>query len=144
MDGLQLQAELARRHIALPLIFLTGHGDIPMSVRAIKAGAIDFLTKPVMARELRESLRVALRESERRDLQDEERRAAQARLSQLTQREREVMHLAIQGQANKEIARHLGISHRTVEIHRSRIRDKTGASTLLELADLADKTGSPS
>ena len=110
-----------------------------MSVRAVKAGAIDFLTKPVMANALRESLRAALQESQRRDLRAEETRSAAARLEHLTQREREVMQLAIQGFANKEIARRLGISHRTVEIHRARIRDKTGASTLLELAGLTEK-----
>jgi FixJ family two-component response regulator len=141
MDGMQLHAELLRRGIHIPVIFLTGHGDIPMSVRAIKAGAVDFLTKPISGSALRESLRAALRESERVHSLDRETQTAKERLDSLTLRERQVMHLAVQGQANKEIARHLGISHRTVEIHRARVMQKAGAETLLDLAQLAQKSG---
>jgi FixJ family two-component response regulator len=141
MDGTQLHAELLRRGIRLPVIFLTGHGDIPMSVRAIKAGAIDFLTKPVTGAALLESLRTALNESERLDRQSRKSQTAKERFDGLTLRERQVMSLALQGHANKEIARRLGISHRTVEIHRARVMQKTGANTLLDLARIAQQSG---
>lgn len=121
MDGLQLQAELVRRGIRIPVVFLTGHGDIPMSVRAIKAGAIDFLTKPVSSEMLLQSVYAALDESQRLGQEAEIAHEANSHLASLTEREREVMALAVDGLANKEIARRLGISHRTVEIHRARI-----------------------
>ncbi len=141
MDGLQLQAELSRRGVLLPIIFLTGHGDIPMSVRAIKAGAVDFLTKPVTGSGLVKSVRAALRESERLYRQADESNSAMACVASLTEREREVMTLAVEGLHNKEIARSLGISHRTVEIHKTRIMHKTGANTLLDLARIAEACG---
>ncbi|HUY04101.1 MAG TPA: response regulator [Rhodocyclaceae bacterium] len=138
MDGMQLQAELSRRGVRLPLIFLTGHGDISLSVRAIKAGAIDFLTKPVTGTALLESVQLALLESERLRTQAETMQVAAARVACLTEREREVMVLAVEGLANKEIARRLGISHRTVEIHKARVMHKTGADTLIDLARIAE------
>jgi FixJ family two-component response regulator len=141
MDGMQLQAELSRRNVLLPVIFLTGHGDIPMSVRAIKAGAVDFLIKPVTGTALLESVQAALVESERLGAQVEENQTAAARVASLTEREREVMVLAVDGLPNKEIARRLGISHRTVEIHKARVMHKTGADTVLELARLAEASG---
>jgi RNA polymerase sigma factor (sigma-70 family) len=142
MDGLELQQELVRRGVSMPLIILTGHGDIPMSVRAMRRGAVDFLTKPVGAATLLASVREAL------DRDTEARRRASAaqtssaRLSTLTAREREVMDLAVKGLPNKEIARRLGISHRTVEIHRARLMQKTGAQTIVELVHLAAQPGS--
>jgi len=141
MDGLQLQEELARRGVPLPVIFLSGHGDIPMSVRAIKAGAVDFLTKPVTGSGLLESVQAALAESDRLATRTEANQTAATRLAALTQREREVMLLAAEGLPNKEIARRLGISHRTVEIHKARIMHKTGAETLLDLARIAEAAG---
>jgi FixJ family two-component response regulator len=141
MDGMQMQTELSKRGILLPIIFLTGHGDIPLSVRAIKAGAVDFLTKPVTGTALLESVQAALRESERLNLQAETNQTAAARIATLTGREREVMALAVDGLPNKEIARRLGISHRTVEIHKARIMHKTGADTLLDLARIAEASG---
>lgn len=137
LDGLQLQAELGRRCSGLPLIFLTGHGDIPMSVRAIKAGAIDFLTKPVTGDALLQSVHTALQESRKAGIEAEANHEANARLATLTEREREVMALAVRGLPNKEIARSLGISHRTVEIHKARIMSKTGAETLVDLVRIA-------
>lgn len=137
MDGLALQAELVRRKIRVPIIFLTGHGDIPMSVCAIKSGAINFLTKPITGSELRESIDAALAESEKLLSELELIDSAAKRLASLTQREHEVMTLAVAGLSNKEIARHMGISHRTVEIHKARVMHKTGATTLLDLALLA-------
>ncbi len=130
MSGLDLQQVLRERGIGLPIVFLTAHGDIPTTVRAMKAGAMDFLTKPVDGRRLVEHVRAAIARSE----QDV---AREARMATLTEREREVLMLAVQGRPNKDIARELGISHRTVELHRSRILAKTGASSLLELARLA-------
>ena len=137
MDGMQLLDELSRRSVLLPLIFLTGHGDIPLCIRAIRAGALDFLTKPVSAAALVESVQAALLESERLSTQAEQIQTATTRIKSLTERERQVMALAVEGLANKEIARRLGISHRTVEIHKARLMHKTGADTLLELARLA-------
>jgi len=138
MDGMQLQAELSRRGVLLPIIFLTGQGDISLSVCAIKAGAIDFLTKPVRHTTLLESVQAALRESERLTMQAEAINSAMARVASLTERERQVMALAIDGLPNKKVARHLGISHRTVEIHKARIMHKTGAGNLLDLARIAN------
>lgn len=137
MDGMQLQEELSKRNILLPVIFLTGHGNIPMSVRAIKAGAVDFLTKPVTRDKLLASVRSAIRESEKILTENSNHQNALSRLADLTGRERDVVLLAIQGHPNKEIARRLGISHRTVEIHKSKIMHKTGAINLLDLARIA-------
>lgn len=137
MDGLQLQAELSRRGVLLPLIFLTGHGDIPHCKRAIKAGAFDFLTKPVTADELLHSVRGALLESVRTNAVAETIQTAKACIESLSERERQVMDLIIEGLVNKEIARRLNISHRTVEIHKARIKQKTGADTVLDLARIA-------
>ena len=141
MDGMHLQTELARRDVPLPVIFLTGHGDIPLSVRAIKAGAVDFLTKPVTGTTLLESVRAALAESAKLSSQAEATLSAATRLLSLTERERDVMLLAIQGLPNKEIARRLDISHRTVEVHKARIMQKTGADTLVDLAKIAEAGG---
>lgn len=141
MDGIQLQNELVRRGSAVPVIFLTGHGDIPLSVRAIKAGAVDFLTKPVTGTALVASVMAALRESEKLNLQANANRTACECIASLTEREHDVLLLAIEGLPNKEIARQLGISHRTVEIHKARIMQKTGAATLLDLARIAQASG---
>lgn len=138
MNGMQLQSELARRGCRIPLIFLTGYGDIAQSVQAIKAGAVDFLTKPVTAKELLHSVQEALQESQRRFAQTEIQQTYASRLASLTEREREVMSLAVQGLANKDVARLLGISHRTVEIHRAKVFHKTGAASLIDLGRIAD------
>ena len=138
MDGMQLLAELSKRGLPLPIVFLTGHGDIPTSVRAIKAGAFDFIAKPVAASVLLASIQAALDESERLSRQVGRVQGASALLAGLTEREREVLHLAVEGLANKLIARKLGISHRTVEIHKARIMHKTGAASVLDLAHLVE------
>jgi len=141
MSGPELHAELNRRGSQLPVIYLSAYGDIPMTVRAMQAGAIDFLTKPVAGAELLDRVQAALR----RACDRWSRQAALAdqchRLAALTPREREIMALALAGQVNKTIAKRLGISHRTVEVHRSRILHKTGAASLLELAQLAADCG---
>lgn len=137
MDGLQLQETLNKRHVPIPVIFLTGHGDIPMSVKAMKAGAVDFLTKPVTREKLINAVSAAISECEKIQGEIERHQHLQSRLAELTSREKDVMSLAVQGYHNKEIARHLGISHRTVEIHKSKIMHKTGACNLLDLARIA-------
>lgn len=137
MDGIGLQETLKSRGIPLPIIFLTGHGDIPLSVKAVKAGASDFLTKPVSREKLLASIHSALEEYQSLLAKRETNRCCQSLLAALTEREREVMWLALDGQTNKQIARHLGISHRTVEIHKARVMQKAEASNLLELARIA-------
>jgi FixJ family two-component response regulator len=141
MDGMQLQEKMARRSIPLPVVFLTGHGDIPLSVRAIKAGAVDFLTKPVTRDKLMASVQAALHSGSQMLEKVERMQQTRARLQTLTEREREVMLLAVAGHPNKEIARRLGISHRTVEIHKAKIMHKTHAVNLLDLARIAQEGG---
>lgn len=134
LDGHELQAELIRRHIHLPIIFLTAYGDIPMTVRAMKAGAVDFLTKPVSTELLLDRVQAALQSEINTYAQAIKGQALCDRLNGLTSRELEIMGMVVAGLTNKEIARRLGISHRTVEIHRAKVMEKTGATNLLELA----------
>ena len=141
LTGLQLQEELNTRNILLPIIFLTGHGDIPTSVTAMKAGAIDFLTKPVRREKLINVVKAAMMASEKSMAEVVDYKEAAKCMASLTLREYDVMLLAIQGHHNKDIARQLGISHRTVEIHKSNIMHKTGANHLLDLARIAHKSG---
>ncbi len=138
LSGHELHAELIRRNIQLPVIFLTAYGDIPMTVRAIKAGAVDFLTKPVPSKLLIERVQAVLQHEAQIYEQALAEQALCMRLNGLTSREMEIMSLVVAGHSNKEIARQLGISHRTVEIHRGRILKKTGATNLLELARLCE------
>ena len=138
LNGHELQAELIRRNMHLPVIFLTAYGDIPMTVRAIKAGAVDFLTKPVPSKLLIERIQAVLQHEAQMHEQALAEQALCMRLNGLTSREMEIMSLVVAAHSNKEIAQHLGISHRTVEIHRARILKKTGATNLLELARLCE------
>jgi FixJ family two-component response regulator len=137
MSGPELQAALAARGVRLPIIFLTAQGDIPTSVRAVQAGAIDFLEKPVAGDLLVQRVRGALRIDGQQRKEQAQATRAQVRYAQLTPREREVMGLLVAGQSSKEIARRLGISHRTVEIHRTRVMHKMHATNLIELAAAA-------
>jgi RNA polymerase sigma factor (sigma-70 family) len=141
MSGPELQAELIRRGVDLPIIFLTAHGDIPTTVQAMKAGAMDFLTKPVVGGELLERVRAAFENSARLREQATARQSLRERLEGLTGREREIMKLVADGLPNKEIARSLGISHRTVEVHRARVMQKTGVTNMVELSRLAQACG---
>lgn len=139
MSGVELQRWLRERGSTLPIVFLTAHGDIPTTVRAIKEGAVDFLTKPVDPEELVASVRAALAAAATSPDRRSSARTARLLFDALTEREREVVRLALAGYSNKEIGRRLNISHRTVEFHRSRVLAKTGASSLLQLA--AGRTG---
>jgi FixJ family two-component response regulator len=134
MDGPAMQDELARRGLHLPIIFLSGHGTIPLTVRTLKAGAIDFLTKPVKGSVLLARVEEAMEQCSVLQQHAKASQAIAARLTMLTEREREVLKLAVEGHTSKEIAQRLGISYRTVEIHRAHVMQKTGASNMLELA----------
>lgn len=137
MDGPALQEELHRRGSRLPIIFLTGHGSIPLSVRALKAGALDFLTKPVDGTELLACVKQALDGYAQWREQAHVSQSVVARLATLTEREKEVMMLVVEGRTSKDIAQRLDISSRTVENHRARIMQKTGVANILELARIA-------
>ena len=138
-SGLEFQRELSRGSIQLPIIFITGHGDIPMSVQAMKGGAIEFLTKPFRDQDLLDAVHFGLA----RDREWLETEAAlanlRARFESLTPREREVMALVVTGRLNKQIAADLGVSEITVKVHRSQVMQKMHARSLPELARMADK-----
>jgi FixJ family two-component response regulator len=142
MSGIELQEALAARRVDLPIIFLTGHGDVPSSVRALRAGAVDFLQKPADSRTLLARVSEALAQDAVRRTQRASQDAARKALQELTARERDVLPLVLAGHSSKDIARRLAISHRTVEIHRARIMRKTGSATLVELAAIARAAGS--
>lgn len=137
MSGLEVQAALKTRGLAAPVIFLTGHGDIPLAVRAVQAGAVDFLEKPVQGGMLLERVRRALAlDLEWRQTLGRT-QAIQQRYARLSAREREVMAQAVSGLTCKEIAQKLGISPRTVEVHRTHVMHKMGAANLAELVNMA-------
>jgi RNA polymerase sigma factor (sigma-70 family) len=137
MSGLDLQEELERRGVVLPVIVITGHADVPMAVRAMKAGAVDFLQKPFGDQALLDRIQSALeRDREQRNASAEHEQIL-SRLSVLTPREREIVDLLVDGKANKEIASDLGLSTRTVEGHRANIMDKLGASSFAEVVKVA-------
>ncbi len=133
MDGLELQEELVRRKAGLPVIVVTGHGDVPLAVRAMKAGAIDFLEKPYDEAVLLASLRRALDEAQQASERASAAQETGDRLASLTERERQVLELLTAGRPNKVIAYELDISPRTVEIHRARVMEKMRAKSLAEL-----------
>lgn len=141
LDGLELQQRLTQSGVLLPIVFLTGHGDIPMSVRAVKAGALDFLTKPVKDADLLRAVRAALqRAAEQREFIRETALLHQ-RYSGLTPREREVMAHVVAGELNKQVADALGIGEHTVKVHRSRIMEKMGVPSLADLVRAAERLG---
>ena len=139
LDGLMLQKELASRGIALPVVFLTGHGDIPKSVLAMKGGAADFLTKPVEGKALLGAVRRALEADRAARRQRDDLAQTRGRLGTLTSREHEVLEGVIAGRLNKQIAGHLGISEKTVKVHRSRVMEKMGAQSVAELVHVMDR-----
>jgi FixJ family two-component response regulator len=142
MDGPALQEELTRRGLQLPIIFLSGHGTIPLTVRALKAGALDFLIKPVKGSVLLARVQEAMGQCSVLQKKAKASQSIAARLAMLTEREIEVLKLAVAGQTSKEIAQRLGISYRTVEIHRAHVMQKTGASNMLELARITSNQAS--
>jgi len=137
MSGLELQEILAERQIKIPIIFITGYGDVPMSVKALKAGAVDFLQKPCRRQSLLECVSRAMAEDRHSRQDNIQRIAIRNRFSRLTPREREIMEFIVVGKSNKEIAKELNISHRTVEIHRARVFDKMEANSLPDLIAMA-------
>jgi FixJ family two-component response regulator len=137
-SGLEFQAELAGAHIHTPIIFLTGHGDIPMTVRAIKAGAVEFLTKPVREQDLLDAVRVALERDRNRRDNEERVEGLKARFSALSEREREVMSFVNAGLLNKQIAGEMRLSEVTVKAHRHKLMKKLGARSLPELVRMAE------
>lgn len=143
MSGLDLQAELARRDISIPTIVVTGHGDVPMAVRAMKLGAIDFVEKPFNDQELLERIQKAIEGDLEARRGDRERAEACALLATLSPREREVLDLLVLGKANKEVADQLGLSTRTVEGHRARLMEKLACGSLAELVRLSLRAESP-
>jgi FixJ family two-component response regulator len=141
LSGPQLQDRLAQLGNPLPIIFVTGHGDIPTSVRAIKAGAEDFLTKPVAKQKLLAAIERALEHDTQRRVQDDELGALRARVSRLTPRENEVFALVVRGKLNKQIAGDLGTSERTVKAHRQKVMEKCEVRSLAELVLFAERLG---
>jgi two-component system response regulator FixJ len=141
MDGLELQQHLIDRSFHFPLIVITGHGDVPLAVRAMKAGAVDFIEKPFASEAILDSLEVALSRLAAPSEQDPTAAAAAAKLGLLSPREREVLEGLLAGLPNKTIAYDLAISPRTVEIHRARVMDKMGARSLSGLIRLALAAG---
>jgi len=139
LGGLEFQQELARKNISIPVIFITGHGDIPMSVRAMKAGAFEFLTKPLRDQDLLEAIQAAVRRDRAR-LEDEQDVAdLRARYESLTAREREVMALLVSGRVSKQIAAEIRISEVTVRLHRGQVMQKMHVSSLADLIRIADR-----
>lgn len=141
VSGLDFQAELNREGVALPIIFMTGHGDIPMSVRAMKAGAIDFLAKPFRDQDLLDAIHAALANDRERRQRDQASSGVKARYATLTPREREIMALAARGLMNKQIAGEVGTSEITVKIHRGNAMRKMEAKTFADLVRMAEALG---
>lgn len=141
LNGLELQEHLTRSGLLLPIVFLTGHGDIPMSVQAIKAGAVDFLTKPVKDADLLRAVRAALQRAvEQRELILEIASLRQ-RYNSLTPRESEVMALVVAGHLNKQIAADLGTGEHTIKVHRARVMEKMGFEALADLVRAGERLG---
>jgi RNA polymerase sigma factor (sigma-70 family) len=144
LSGLDFQRELAARNISIPIVFLTGHGDIPMSVRAMKAGAVEFLTKPFRDQDILDAIRVALDRDRARRKQDNEVAALRQRFDSLTSREQEVVSMVVAGMLNKQIAAELGTAESTVKVQRSRGMEKMQAASLAELIKMIEKVKAPS
>lgn len=139
LSGLDLQGELAARNCQVPIVFITGHGDIPMTVRAMKAGAIEFLTKPFRDQDLLDAIRLALQRDQARREQEKELTELQQRFDLLTSREREVISLVAAGKLNKQIADQLGTAENTIKVHRSRAMEKLGAGSLADMVRMIEK-----
>lgn len=140
-SGLELQADLRARGIDLPVIFMTGHADVPTSVRAMKGGAIDFIEKPFNEQALLEAVNRALQHDTARRRTEQYRAAIVERVASLTHRERQVLELVVAGQTNRQIAEQWGLSEKTIKAHRGQVMEKMGADTIPELVLLAQAAG---
>lgn len=141
LTGFDLQEELSAARYSMPIVFITGHGDVPSSVKAMKKGAVDFLPKPFEEKDLFNAISAALMKDTEQKSALIEQEKIQQNLNLLTQREHEIMNLVITGMLNKEIAYHLNISEKTVKIHRGRVMNKMGVSSVAELTRIAEKAG---
>ena len=144
VSGLDFQRELAARNIPIPIVFITGHGDIPMTVKAMKAGAIEFLAKPFRDQDLLDAVRIALERDRARREQEKEVADLQQRFNSLSPREQEVISMVASGMLNKQIAGQLGVAENTVKVHRSRAMEKMQAQSFAELVRMTEKLKSPS
>jgi RNA polymerase sigma factor (sigma-70 family) len=143
LSGLDFQRELAARNIRIPIVFVTGHGDIPMSVRAMKAGAIEFLTKPYRDQDLLDAVRVALEQDRARREQEKDLTDLRQRFDLLTPREQEVISMVVSGMLNKQIADQLGTAENTVKVHRSRAMEKMNAQSFADVVRMIEKLKGP-
>ena len=141
VSGLDFQAELAKANIHIPIVFITGHGDIPMTVRAMKAGAVEFLTKPFRDQDLLDAVQIALERDRTRRAEDRAVDELRAHFDALTPREQQVISLVTAGLMNKQIAAELGVSEITVKVHRGSVMKKMGARSLADLVRMADALG---
>jgi len=144
LSGLDFQRDLAARNICIPIVFLTGHGDIPMSVRAMKGGAVEFLTKPFRDQDLLDAVRVGLDRDRARREQEKEMAGLRTRFDSLTSREQEVVSMVVAGMLNKQIAAELGTAESTVNVQRRRAMEKMQAESLAHLIKMIQKVQPPS
>ena len=141
ISGLDFQRDLVHAKNEIPLIFITAHGDIPMTVRAMKAGAVEFLTKPFRDQDLLDAIQIALERDRIRRLHQAETAMLRERLESLTPREREILPLVVSGLLNKQVAAEIGATEATVKVHRSQLMRKMGASSLADLVRMSEKIG---